>query len=237
MASRAELVGVPAAPRLTGALRAAMSDFFFNSSRLVPVNVLWGIAVVFVVLVGMAWPLGALLLAPFLAFPTAVIFRVAARIVRLDGDVSIRDAITAGRADAGPTLALGVVYVFGTLILGSNLVVGLTQAEPAGLVLGTFAAWGLCVLWSGAGVAWPMLVDPRMAERPARERLRIAGLLFLAHPARIALLGAAIAAITVVSTVLTAAILTISVAFVALVSCRYVYPAAERLERQLGDRR
>jgi hypothetical protein len=38
----------------------------------------------------------------------------------------------------------------------------------------------------------------------------------------------------VVSTILTAAILTISVSFVALISCRYVYPAAERLERQLG---
>jgi uncharacterized membrane protein YesL len=211
-----------------------MSDFFFNSSRLVPVNILWGAAVVLVILVGLSWPLGALLLAPFLALPTAGIFRVAARIVRSAGDVSIRDALAASRADAGPTLLLGCVYVFGTLVLGSNLVVGLTQAEPIGWVMGTFAAWGLCVLWCGAGVAWPLLVDPRLAERPVRERLRLAGMLFLAHPRRIGVLGAAIAIIVVVSTILTAAILTISVAFVALVSCRYVYPAAERLERQLG---
>ena len=44
--------------------------------------------------------------------------------------------------------------------------------------------------------------------------------------------------VAAVSVVLTAAILTVSVAFVALVACRSVYPAADRLENSpLGGER
>ncbi|MDO8484468.1 MAG: hypothetical protein Q7S35_05935, partial [Candidatus Limnocylindrales bacterium] len=166
-------------------------------------------------------------------FPTAGIFRVAARIVRNDGDVSFRDALAASRAGARPTLLLGLAFVATILILGSNLVVGLTGSEPAGWMIGTFAAWGLIVLWCGAIVAWPLIVDPLRAQRPLTERLRLAGTLVLAHPVRFGALGAVVAVIGVVSAVLTAALLTISVAFIALVACRYVYPAADRLEGRL----
>ena len=237
MASKAEIVEVPAAPSLRRVVRRALSDFYFNSGRLVPVNLVWGAGAIVIVLIWFVWPLGALVLLPLLVFPTAGIFRVAARIVRDETQVSFRDAFATYRAHALPTLLLGVVFVAASLILGTNLAVGLTQSEPIGWVLGTFAAWGLFVLWCGAIVAWPLLVDPNRGDQPVGERLRLAGLLLIAYPVRFALLGAVVALITVVSTVLAAALFTISVAFIALIACRYVYPAAERLERRLGAAR
>lgn len=238
MASRADLLGtaLAPAPRIGAVVRAALTDFYFNSGRLVVANVLWGAAVVGVWLVWLAWPLGALILAPLLAFPTVGIFRLAARIVRKDGHISFRDALAAYRDYARPTLLLGLAWVAAGVIFGTNAVVGLTQAEPIGWFVGTFAAWGLVVLWCGAVAVWPLLVDPLRADESVRERLRLAGLLLLAFPGRFALLGAVVVVIAVASAILLAALLTISVSFIALIACRYVYAAADRLESRLEPR-
>lgn len=235
MASRAELVTAPAAPTLAGAMRSALTDFYFNSGRLVQVNVLWGAGVVLIVLAALVWPFGALVLTPLLAIPTAAIFRVAAAIVRNDRAVSVREALAATRADARPTLLLGLAFVALVVILGSNLVVGLTRSEPVGWVIGTFAAWGLITLWCGALVAWPLMVDPHHAEWPTSGRLRLAGALLLAHPVRFGGLGAVVAVIVVVSAILAAVLLTTAVAYIALVACRYVFPAADRQQGRPED--
>ena len=44
MASRAEAHGGKRTPRIGSALRAALTDFYFNSGRLVGANVVWGMA-------------------------------------------------------------------------------------------------------------------------------------------------------------------------------------------------
>jgi len=224
-------------PRLTGVVRAALTDLYFNSGRLVPLNVLWGAGAVLLLFVGLTWPLVALMLSPLLAFPTAAIFRVAARIVRDGGDASIRDLPGASRASAGPTLLLGLAFVAATVVLGSNLMVGLTGSEPVGWVIGTFAAWGLVALWCGTIVAWPLIVDPLRARRPISERLRLAGLLLLAHPVRFVALAALLAIIALVNAILTVALLTTGLAFIALVACRQVYPVADDLEARLAGGR
>jgi hypothetical protein len=235
VASRAEPFDIARPPRLGGAVRLALTDYYFNSVRLVAANVIWGVAAVGVAMVGLVWPLGALLLAPLLAFPTVGVFRLAARIVRTDGHVSFRDALAAFRDYAGPALLLGLTSVVAGLVLGTNAVAGLTQSEPIGWVIGTFAAWGLIVLWCGAIVAWPLVVDPHRASYSFGQRLRLVGLLLLAFPGRFALLGIAIALMAAVSTVLVAALLTISVSFIALVACRYVYAVADRFEARLVE--
>ncbi len=228
---------MPAAPRLGTVVRAAFTDYYFNSWRLVPANVLWGAGAVVVGLVWLVWPIGAVLLSPFLALPTAGVFRVAAGIARNEVGISFRDALAAYRAYAGPALLLGLAFVAANLVLGTNVVVGLTQGDVAGWVVGTFAGWGLVVLWCSALVGWPLLVDPHRTDRPVRERLRLAGLLLIAYPIRFAAVGSLVAVVVVVSLILPTALLTISVAFVALVSCRYVYPAADYLEIRLGGDR
>ena len=81
--------------------------------------------------------------------------------------------------------------------------------------------------------AWPLLLDPARADRPVRERLRTALLLVLAYPIRLGALGIALTVILLLSMVALIALMTISVAFAALVAARYVLPAADHLEERL----
>ena len=205
--------------------------------RLVAANLVWGLALALILLVGLVSPLLGLALLPLLAFPTAGVFRMAARIVRVEPGVGLRDIAWPYRHAFGRWLVVGIVAVVVVLMLVTNAVVGLAGGEPLGWGIATLAAWGLVALWCGALVGWPLLVDPDRAEMRLGERLRLAAGLLLAHPLRFIGLGLAMAVVTAVSFVLTAAILTISVSFVALVACRSVYPAADRLEPALlGER-
>ena len=92
------------------------------------------------------------------------------------------------------------------------------------------------MVWLVAWAAWPLLLDPDRADRPVRERLRTAVLLVLAYPLRMAMLGALLAVVVLVSSVAVVALMTISVSFAALVATRYVLPAADRLEARLEAR-
>jgi len=205
--------------------------------RLVAANLVWGLALALIVLVGMVSPLLGLALLPLLAFPTAGVFRLAARIVRVEPGAGSRDIVWPYRHAPARWLVVGVVVVVAALMLGTNIVVGLAGGEPARWAIATLAGWGLVVLWCGALVGWPLLVDPARSAMSLADGLRLIGGLLLAHPLRFAGLGLAMAVVTAISFVLTAAILTISVAFVALVACRSVYPAADRLEPALRGER
>ena len=240
MASRAEpsLQGSPEArplpdpPSLRGALRAAATDFYFHSWRLLPANVLW--AAVALVIVGLAILVPPLLvLTPLAALPVAGIFRIATRIVRGES-VSFWDGLSAWRTEMGPALALGAGLVGATTVLGFNLVTGILSDSAPGWGLATLAFWGLVGSWVYAWVAWPILMDPARAADPSRRRLRLAALLLLAHPVRVAGLGIALAVLIVVSTVAVVALVTVSMSFAALVAARYVLPAADRLEARLA---
>lgn len=224
---------LPARPRLGAAVRAALSDFYFNSLRLVAANLVWTAAV------GLLW-IGFLvappvaLLTPLIAFPTASLFRVAGLVHR--GELaSFWDGLAVWRTEAAPILLLGVAIAGCMAVFLVNLWVGILSGSPIGWSLATLAAWGIAVTWLFAWTAWPVLLDPRRADRPARDRIRIAGLLVIAFPMRFAALGLAVAAILLASTLATIALATIGVAFSALVATRYVLPAADRLEARLGE--
>lgn len=220
---------LPAAPSLRGALRTALADFYFNSWRLVPANLLWGLGLMILYLVALVWPLGAIVLAPLLALPTVGIFRLAALIVRCE-PVSFWDGLAAWRRLRWPTLAAGVAGVAAIVVFGSNFVTGVLSSDVVGWAFATFAAWALAVTWVTAFAFWPLLVDPARATESPLRRSRLAGLLVLAHPVRFGALGLVLAAILVASTIIFAALVTISMAYCALVACRYVLPAADRLE-------
>ncbi len=116
-----------------------------------------------------------------------------------------------------------------------NLSFGILSGSPIGWSLATLAAWGLAVTWLFAWVAWPVLLDPRRADRSVRDRLRLAGLLVIAFPVRFAALGLVLAVMLLASTMAVVVLATIGVAFAALVATRYVLPAADRLEGRLVD--
>jgi hypothetical protein len=115
-----------------------------------------------------------------------------------------------------------------------NLLGGLQNADLLGWAFATLAAWGLLIGWLWVLCLWPLLTDPRREAWGLRDAARGAGYLLVAHPLRIALLGFVIALILLVSTIAVAALVAISVAFVALLACRYVLPAADRLEARLA---
>lgn len=218
-------------------MRASLDDYYFHSMRLIPANVVWGAGVVALVIVGFAWPVGGLLLLPLLALPTSAIFRVAARVVRVVPGVGLHDVAWPYRHDAGQTILLGAAVTAAAMILATNVVSGIAGGTPAGLVIATLAAWGLVALWCGMLVAWPLIADPARAATPLMRRLRLAGALLLVEPIRFGGLAIVGALVTIVSTVLTAAILTVSVSFVALLACRSVYPIADRLRPVPGGGR
>jgi uncharacterized membrane protein YesL len=218
-------------------IRSALSDYYFHSMRLVPANVVWGAGLILVLLVGFTWPPGALVILPFLALPTAGIFHLAARIVRTEPDVGSREILWPYRHALGSSLLVGSAFALVALVLATNVVVGVGRGDAVGLVLATLAGWGLVALWAGALVTWPLMVDPARAARSLPERLRLAGALLLVAPVRFGALGLIVAVVTVVSTILTAALLTVSVAFVALLACRAVYPVADRLGPALDGER
>lgn len=219
---------------MRGALRAAASDFYFNSWRLVPANIVWGLAAGLVYLVALvAWPLSLVLL-PFLAFPTAGIFRIAALAVRGES-VSFWDGVRVWRRQVGAILFTGIAVTAYVLVILANLVGGVQSGDLLGLAFATLAGWGLVVgvLWLLC--FWPLLVDPRREGWGLRGAARAAGYLVVAYPVRFGLLGLVIGGIIAVSTVLFAALVTVSVAFGALVACRYVLPAADRLEARMAE--
>ena len=64
---------------LRTALRRSVTEFYFNSWRLAPANVLWGVMLVLALFAGPATIVGALLIV-LLALPTVGIYRMAALI-------------------------------------------------------------------------------------------------------------------------------------------------------------
>lgn len=228
-------VGPPAAPRLGGALRGAAIDLYFNSWRLVPANLAWSVCLVAILALAASVSLLALLLLPLLALPTVGIYRMASLIVRGE-PVALSDAFSAWRRFGGPALALATALLVAGSMFVFNVVTGLLRSDVAGWSLATLAFWGLVVVVMTASVTWPILVDPRRETVGVRARVRLAILLVLAHPMRFAALSLVLGLIVVVSTVGFAALLTVSVSYVALVAARYVLPAADRLEARLGAR-
>ena len=102
--------------------------------------------------------------------------------------------------------------------------------------IATAAFWGLAILVALGFALWPIAVDPERAGMAWRARVRLAGLLVLAHPGRMGVLSILLVILLAISTVIVAAVLTVSIGFSALVACRYVLPAADRLEARLGER-
>ncbi len=221
---------------LLGALRRAAVDFYYQSIRLVPANVVWG-----VILVALGWAaIGfgiwvAILGAPLLGPPLAGIYRLAGLVTR-GRHVVLTDAFGAARELFVPSLLLAAAVGWGLGLLALNVAVGINASSPLGWAFATVAGWGAVALLMYAVVAWPLLADPARAEEPALERARLAGYVVLAAPFRIFGLAVIVVVLVLVSTIVFAALVTISVAYVALVSCRVILPDADRLVERLAER-
>ena len=222
---------MPDAPSPGAAVRAAASDFFFNSWRLVPANVIWGAGLLLLLLTLAGMPLAGPVVAVLLALPTAGIFRLTAMIAR-QRPAEFGDAMSAWRKFAGPALAIGGAMVGLSLVLGFNVLIGLVNTEPLLWAVGVMAGWGLLAVWAIGLPLWPLVVDPLRDGEPMLPRLRLALAVALVAPGRFVALVLTCAVLLIASTVLFAALVTVTIAFVALVANHYALPAADRLERR-----
>ena len=223
-------------PGLRSALRAAAFDFYYQSTRLVPANIAWGLVLLLVLVVSLGGgPLATLAAAPLLAIPYAGCVRLAAQAVR-GRDVVLSDLPRAYRRYGLVALAIGAGVTVAGALLASNVVVGAVTGGAIGWGFGTLAVSGLLAIWVASFPVWVVLVDPAREDRPIRDRLRLAILLVVAAPGRCTLLALVLLAILVLSTIAFAAVLTISISYAGLVAARYLLPLADRLEAWLEQR-
>jgi hypothetical protein len=228
--------GRPRSPGVGASFRAAATDFYYQSIRLVPANLFWGLSfLAWLVLSVSTGPLVTLATAPLLAIPYVGIVRIAALTVR-GRDVVLSDVADAIRRYGRGALVSGVLATLAVVILASNAWLGANLGGPAGWVLTTLAMTGLFALWVFLVPFWVLLVDPEREDVPVLRRARVGALLVVAAPGRLAWLAFLLAALLLVSTVAFVALLTIAPAYAALVAARYTLPLADRLERWLAER-
>jgi hypothetical protein len=228
---------LPRAPSLGGALRAGVGDLFYNSWRAVPVNAMFGVVLVGVLAAwAFAGALAAAAVSVLLAPPLAGMFRLGGQATR-GRDVNLSDALDPMREAPLVVLAAGAAFALAVLVLGTNVVTGLRIGGILPWMVSTAAAWGLVATLVLGFAYWPIAVDPGRAGQPALARARLAALLAFAHPLRLGALATLLSLVLAASTAVVAALLTVSVALCAFVACRYVLPAADRLEAQLAGAR
>ncbi len=235
MTSVRQVAARPPAPRLGAAARAAAIDIFYNSWRLVPANLLWGAGLIALLLLGeVGAPFLSIVLSPLLALPTIGLYRMAGLVVRGES-VSFSDGLDAWQRFGRRGLVLGAILAALGTIFGVNVLTGVAQGEVLGWALATTAAWGLVVTGMAACVVWPLAVDPRRQDESLRSIIRLALLLVIAFPLRLGRLTVLVAVVLIGSAIGFAALLTVSMAFVALLSARFVLPAADRFAPPDGE--
>jgi uncharacterized membrane protein YesL len=210
------------------AIRLAAGDFYFNSLRFVPANVVWAIALLAVLFAALNWP-PALLLGALLAVPLAGMHRMAALLTRGE-PTSISDFVAGMRRFGLQATGILAGAAILAVVLLTNLVTGFASNGVLGWFVGATALWGLVALAMAVIAVWPVLVDPRREDRPLRRRLQLAGLVLIGRPGRLFLLTVLIAVILVASTILLGVIVLVGVAYTSLLATRWVLPAVDDLE-------
>jgi uncharacterized membrane protein YesL len=215
-------------PSIGGALRQAGIDFYFNSIRFAGANLVWGLGLLAVLFLAIAW-LPATALGVALAVPVAGMHRMAVLLVR-DEPAAFSDFVEGMRRYGLHALGIAAAGVVAGAILVTNVSIGFTSDGPLGWFLGASALYGLAALAMYLVAIWPVLVDPKRAASSVRRRLQVAALVVIGRPGRLLLLTLLIVAILAVSTVLLAGIVLFGVGYSSLVAARWVLPTADAFE-------
>ena len=217
------------------ALRGSLRDFYFNSWRLAPANLLWGVVLIVALVAGPTTALGLLLLV-LLAVPTAGLYRMGALIAR-DEPAAFSDFLGGMRRFGPAGLSVGMGAAVLAVVLTTNVIVGLEAHNPVGWLISAMALWGDVGLLMFLTAFWPILVDPQREGVRLRRKLALAGLAVIGRPVRMVALTVVVVVLLTVSTILFAALVIASVAYVALISSRVVLPLVDEVEARLPEAR
>jgi uncharacterized membrane protein YesL len=217
------------------ALRRAFVDFYFNSWRLAPANLVWGAVFVALLVSATAFP-PALLLTGLLAVPLAGLHRMAALTAR-DEPASFSDFLGGMRRYGAVAFLMGTAATLVVVVLVTNTLLGFQSGEPLGWFVAVAALYGLAGLAIYLVALWPILVDPAREAASLRRRLALAGVLILGRPARAIGLAVVVVVLLAISVVLFAAIVLVSVAYTSLVAARVVLPTVDALEARVPEGR
>lgn len=217
------------------ALRQSLRDFYFNSWRLAPANLLWGAVLIVAMFAGPVSVLGFALLVG-LAVPTVGLYRMGALIAR-EEQAGFSDFVSGMRRFGLLAVLVAAATVILASVLGTNLVIGLQAGNPLGWFVSAMALWGLVGLGMLLVALWPLLVDPRREGLGLRRKLALAGVGVIGRPMRMGGVTIVVALVLAVSTVFFAALVMVSVAYVALVSSRVVLPLVDEVEARLPEGR
>lgn len=209
-------------------MRLAAEDLYYNGVRLVVGNLAWGLgALLSVYAISRSW-IGLLVL--LVMIPLSIgLMGMASALVR-ERNVVMSDFARPIRGRFWRMVGLGLGELALIAIVAFDLVLAIGLGGVFGLMLGLVAFYSSLALFVLAFTVWPIVTDPARRDEPLRSGVRLAALLVLAHPLRLALMAAVLAVIGAISIILAAAILTVSAAYIALVAAHYVLPAADRLE-------
>jgi uncharacterized membrane protein YesL len=165
-----------------------------------------------------------------LPFPTAGMFRLGALIAR--GEPAHTSDALAWRSFARRALPTGVVVGGASVVLGFNVVFGASTLDVVGVGLATAAFWGLVIVWFVAAALWPLLFDPLREHEPITTLVRLALAVIAAKPLRYLALMIVLTVLLIISTILVAALVTVTAAYFALVMSLYSLHAADRIEQR-----
>ena len=210
------------------AIRQAAIDFYFNSWRFVPANLIWAVGVLAILFAGGVFP-PALVLGVLLAAPLAGIHRMAALLARGEA-ASFTDFVDGTRRFGAPAIGIAAGAALLLVVLMTNLVSGFGSGGPLGWFLGATALYGEVALAMFLVAVWPILVDPHRESATLRRRHQVAALVVIGRPGRLFLLTALIIALLAVSVALLAAIVLVAVGYTSLLASRWVLPVADELE-------
>ena len=212
---------------IPAATAEAVRDLLDHPGPLILANVAWGAVALIAWLATSIAPALGIAGAVVLAWPAAAVAGVAGRVVR-GSDVSLGTAVR-WPIRRPATAVLGGLAVLGATVLIVNIQVALGRGDLLGVAFATVAAWGLVALGIVASVAWPLLGDPRRPGLGVTDTLRLAATVTLVRTPRVVGACLLVWCFLVVSAVLAAAILTISVCIAALVLARVILPVADAL--------
>ena len=186
-------------------MRQSALDLYYNFSSFIPANVIFGIVLIVAAAAVANTPWGAVVgiaLVPV----TAGCMALATTLVR-DGHTDLGEFAAVLRR---PWLALGlsVAQLAVGAVLVVDLLVGAALGTAIGGVLVVSAVYGLAILWIYAVIAWPIVLDPVRRGDSLASRLRLAAMLLIARPLRMAGLALLVGVFLVASTIAVAAIVT-----------------------------